>query len=142
MKDELKIALPTERIKPAHRIGRKPINQTIDKRSFMVKLVRRDLKQELISASRKLPKGYKLFVSESLTPPRRTLFYALRKMKQAKLIKGCNTYEGRVYAYTASSGGSSDRDKRHLIHNYETLQEFCQLYVRQPLENFLEAWDH
>ena len=141
VKDELKITLPADGISTAHRLGRKPTNQTVDKRSFIVKLVRRDLKHEIISASKKLPKASKLFVSESLTPPRRTLFYALRKMRQAKMIKGCNTYEGRVYAYTAPRR-PSDRDQRHLINSYEALQEFCRVHVRQPLETFLETWEH
>ena len=141
VKEELKINLPADGISTAHRLGRKPANQGVDRRSFIVKLVRRDLKHEIISASKKLPKTTKLYVSESLTPARRTLFYALRKMKQAKMIKGCNTYEGRFYAYTAPSG-SSQRDQRHLISNYEAWQEFCRVHVRQPLDNFLDSWDH
>ena len=141
VKDELKINLPADAISTAHRLGRRPGNQSADKRNLIVKLVRRDLKHELISASKRQPRPKKLFVSESLPPSRQTIVYALRKMTRAKLIKGCNSYDGRIYAFTASTN-PEERDKRHLVNCHDSLKSFCAEYVRRPLEDFLESWQH
>lgn len=141
VKDELKINLSPDSISTAHRLGRKPPNQTADRRNLIVKLVRRDVKHDIISASRQQPRRSNLYISESLTPARSSLFFALRQMKKSKLIKGCTTYDGRVYAFTAPLQ-ESHRDVRHLISNYEDLTKFCAKYVKQPLQNFLETWTH
>ena len=140
VKDHFKINLSTETISTAHRLGRKPPNQTPDRRNIVVKLVRRDLKQDLIHASRKQMRPAKLFVFESLTPSRNTLLYALRQMKKSKLIKGCTSYDGRIYAYTAAP--NLDKDIRHHISSYDSLKSFCVKFVKQPLEVFLESWNH
>ena len=132
--------LPPESISTAHRLGRKPANQTQDKRSLIVKFVRRDLKHDLLKASRQQAKPPRIYVAESLTPPRQSIFYALRRMKKAKMIQGCNSYEGRVYAFTKNP--AADRDLRHLISGYEDLKKFCRNYVKEPLEKFLETWNH
>ena len=139
--NELKFNLPADGISTAHRLGKKPTNQTVDKRNIIVKLVRRDLKHELIKASRHQPKPARLFISESLTPSRQTLLFALRRMKKSGLIQGCHSYEGRVYAFTAAHTASG-RDFRHLIASYEDLREFCNRHVKQPLDNFLDSWNH
>ena len=141
VKDELKLNLSPDSISTAHRLGRKPPNQSPDRRNLIVKLVRRDVKHEIISASRKQPRRSNLYISESLTPARSSLFYALRQMKKSRLIKGCTTYDGRVYAFTASPQ-ESQRDVRHPITSHEDLKKFCSKYVKQPLQNFLETWNH
>ena len=138
---ELRISMSAESMSTVHRLGRKPANQAPDRRSLIVKLVRRDLKRELILASRNQPKPAKLFIQESLTPTRKSLLFGLRQMKRSNLIKGCNSYEGRIYAYTAPTDGAT-RDTRHLISCYDDLVKFCRQYVKQPLEIFLENWTH
>ena len=95
IKDHLKINLSADGISTAHRLGQKSMNQAVDKRSFIVKLVRRDLKYDLISAS-KNQNPRRIYVTESLTPTRRTIFNALRKMKAAKLIKRCSSYDDLI----------------------------------------------
>ena len=141
VKDHLKINLPSESISVAHRMGRRPANHAPDRHNIVVKLVRRDLKHDLIYASRKQPKPTKLFIHESLTPARNSLLYALRQMRKMKLVKGCNSYEGKIFAYTASLR-NGDRDVRHFISSFESLKSFCTQYVKQPLENFLGTWNH
>ena len=140
-KDHLKINLTPDTISTAHRLGRRPISQAPDRRKIVVKLVRRDLKHDLIYASRKQPKPAKLFIHESLTPRRNTLLFALRQMKKSKLINGCTSYDGRIYAYTVPAD-RANKDVRHLITSIDSLKIFCSKYVKQPLENFLDNWSH
>ena len=123
-------------ISTVHRLGRKRDN-TADRRSIIVKFTRRDLKRRTLLAS-KQRKNDQIYVNESLTPMRKTVFNALRKMKRAHpaLVKGCTTVDGRVYAYTGSTNGSQ-RDRRHLVNTQEELVEFCREYVKQPLDLFL-----
>ena len=141
IKKELKIDMPTGDISVAHRIGRKPVNQAPDRRDIVVKLCRRDLKSELVSASRKQPKPLNLFINESLTPKRKSLLLALRRMKKAHpdLVKGSTSLDGRIYAYTKPVGNSS-RDQRHLINTHESLSAFCREFIKKPLDEYLQHW--
>ena len=139
--------LPND-INIAHRTGKKPLNQSPDKRDLVVKLCRRDLKRPLIAASKNIPAERKsnLYINEHVTPLRKTILYSLRQMRRAHpdLVKGCTTFEGSVYAYTKPPSGSptTARDQRHLVNNKEALVKFCREYVKKPLTAFLESWKH
>ena len=69
-------------------------------------------------------------------------------MKRAhpSFITGCSTFDGRVYVYTkpTSPGPSTalHRNVRHLINSHESLTAFCVQHVKQPLEAFLDSWNH
>ena len=145
IKEELKINLPPETISTSHRLGRKPQSQMEDRRKIIVKLCRRDLKGEIISASRKGGRSSKLFVNESLTPQRSAILFALRRMKREhpNVVKGCQSFDGRIYAYTKPPSTSpSARDQRHLINTHEALVNFCREHVKRPLDNFIESWNY
>ena len=151
VKEKLKITLKDGDISTAHRLGKKPTSQVPDKRSIIVKLCRRDTKQEIFAAKRAMTPGNSsstLFINESLTARRRTILYALRQMKRAhpSIILGCSSYDGRVYAYTKppvqASQSSPSRNVRHLINNHESLTEFCREHIKQPLDTFLDSWSH
>ena len=79
-------------------------------------------------------------MNESLTPSRILIFNTLRSMKRAhpSLVKGCSTYDGRVYAYTkpVSSSPTNGRDQRHLMSTMDGLDEFCPEYVKLSHEKF------
>ena len=147
VKNQLKLNLNPEDISTAHRLGRKPGYQRPDKRNIIVKLCRRDLKQDLIRASRTQVAPRNLYVNESLTPIRKKILFHLRQMKRAHpdIVSGCSSVEGRIYAYTKPSSPSSGvsgfdrRDVRHLVNDHDTLVEFCRDFIRQPLDNFLES---
>ena len=160
VRDKLKINLNHNDISVAHRIGKKPINQGTDKRGIMVKLCRRETKNELISANRNLKSSNAnstLYINESLTPKRRSILFALRQMKRQHptIIAGCSTYDGRVYAYTkpapvqstspasstSTAHSSSTRNVRHLVNCHASLTEFCRKYIKLPLDNFLDSWN-
>ena len=147
VKNQLKLNLNPEDISTAHRLGRKPDSQRPDKRNIIVKLCRRDLKHDLIRASRTQVAPRNLYVNESLTPTRKKILFHLRQMKRAHpgIVSGCSSVEGRIYAFTKPSSPSSSgssfvrRDVRHLVNDHDTLVEFCREFIRQPLDNFLES---
>ena len=141
--DKLKISLPQNSVSTCHRLGRKPTNQTPDRRPIVVKFCQRDLKMQVWVSSRKarIPNFY---VNESLSPTRRTILYALRKIKRAhpNLVTGCTSFDGKIYAYTkpSSTAPEHSRSVRHPINSKENLKNFCETFVKKPLEDFLESW--
>lgn len=143
VKDNLHLEITPGDISTVHRLGRKPDSNLPDKRSIIVKLTRRDLKREFCASARKLKRPSKLFVNESLTPKRSTIYKTLRSIKKdhGDLVTGCTTMDGRVYAFTPS-GSANGRDRRHLVNTYESLSQFCNEFVHRPIENFLSAWNH
>ena len=141
IQEKLNIVIQNNDISTAHRLGPKRENQSSDKRNLIVKLCRRDLKRDLISASKR-QQSPSIFINESLTPTRKTILNALRKMKRdhPNLVKGCSTFNGRVFAFTPVTQGPSTRDVRHLVNNHETLVKFCCDYVKLPLDLFLQSF--
>ena len=145
MAEKLRTVIGENDVNTAHRLGEVPTNLQQDRRSIIMKLCRRDMKQSIIQASSKM-RCPGLFVNESLTPTRRTIFKTLRDIKRnhPALVKGCSTFEGKVYAYTKASGTSptSGRDVRHLVNTQEQLRKFCVDHVKKPLSAFLQTWPH
>ena len=162
VKDKLHLQVRDGDISTAHRLGKKPTTQGPDKRSIVAKLCRRDLKNEILHAkkSQVSTRQSTLYVNESLTPRRSTIMYTLRRMKRAhpNIVAGCSSYDGRVYVYTkptatqssaqavdpSSPGDSNPRRKnvRHLVNTHKSLVEFCRTFIKKPLDNFLESWNH
>ena len=142
---EFRINVNEADISTAHRIGKVPSTQAEDRRGIIVKFCRRDVKHSIIMAS-KQNRERRIFANESITPLRRTIFNTLRQIKRSHpdLVQGVSTYDGRVFAYTPPDSTSSGtaRSKRHLVNTHSGLVEFCQNYVKKPLELFLNSWPH
>ena len=126
-------------------------NRTLKKRDsggwqrpVIAKLCHRDVKRTILTAGR-TKKAENFFVSESLTPARRTIFHTLRQMKKAHpgIVKGITTYEGRVFVFTnpVNSAAVNAQDQRHLISNQVSLRKLCDEYVKVTLEIFLKNFD-
>ena len=132
-------------ISSAHRLGKIRPGNSPDNRPIIVKLCRRSKKKELLSkcrqAQQNIPPKNRLFINDSLTPKRRAIAFAIRKMKQFdnSLVTGCTSIDGNIYAFTKSpmAGG---RDKKHLVNTYEKLQQFCTEFVQKPIDFFLSEW--
>ena len=142
VKTNLNIDLSSNDLNTIHRLGRRPDSGQPDKRSIIAKFVRRDTKQKLIMASKKLKRPTKLYINESLTPRRSAIFRTLRKIKKdhSDLVCGCTTVDGKVYAFTP--GASADtRDRRHLVNTYAALTSFCADFVKKPVQEFMESWN-
>ena len=119
--------------------------------NIYVKLVRRDLKKQLITASKRQNRNSpdKIFINDSLTPLRTAVFRTLQRIKRDNdVIKGVSSVEGEVYAYTAAPAehGARDRrtgprkDQRHRINSQDQLRHFCDEFVKKPLEQFITSW--
>ena len=122
--------------------------------NIYVKLVLRDLKKELIVASKNQNKEAqnKIFINEGLTAQRSAVFRTLIKIKKSyvnnPIVKGVTSIEGDFFAFTSpqaeaaqrsdeTGSGRRPRDIRHKINTREQLQKFCSEYVAKPLEEFI-----
>ena len=87
--NKLHLNIQPGEISTAHRIGKPPINQVADRRNIIVKLCRRDLKGDILNACRQLKPD--IYINESLTPIRNTIYYVIRKMRKLSpnIITGC-----------------------------------------------------
>ena len=137
-------------ISVAHRLQKKRANDgSIPPPNFLVKLVRRNLKIELIQASRKQSRDAhdKVFINESLTPQRSAVLQTLLKLKKEhKAVKGVTSMQGEVYAYMehpavagGSTAGGSHRDTRHTINTQTQLKKFCREHLKKSLEEFIDS---
>ena len=148
LKRELNMEIPLTEINTCHRLGKKSPSQSPDTRPIIVKLCRRDVKSQLISAARQLGKGNSkrgqnipnLFVNESLTPPRRKILFTLRQIKRAHpdIVSGCSSYDGKIFAYTKNG---NLRNTRHLVNNHQSLVKFCDEHIKVPIQTFLDHWE-
>ena len=145
IKDKVNINITPGDINCAHRIGKLNRNGGQDKRPIIVKLVRRSLKRDIIVQSRNLQRNVaaadRLYITESLTPKRRTILDSLKKMRKMEgpVVTGCTSLDGSVCAYTKSTteGG---RDRRHTVNTHQQLVQFCDEFVEKPLHMFLDNW--
>ena len=95
VKHRLKINIKSTDLSTAHRLGPKPKTQGPDRRNIIIKLCRRELKHDLITACKKY-KPPNIFINESLTPTRNSIFFTLRqaKKKYPNKIAACSTHDG------------------------------------------------
>ena len=147
VKRELKLNISTNEISTVHRLGPRPNTQAPDNRSLIVKFCRRDTKKQLFSASKSQAKPVRLFVNESLTPPRRKIFNTLRSIRRQHpdLVRGVSTFDGKVFAYTENhsapqTASARTKDLRHLVNDYESLRTFCDDHIKKPIGTFLDEW--
>ena len=141
IKNKLKINLIPTDISTSHRLGRKPQDaQRPDKRKLILKLCRRDLKKDLLYASKSIKPD--IYVNESLTPQRNTILYVLRQMKRLHptIMKGSTTIDGRVFAWIST--GNGDATRRILVNSREKLGELSRNYLDKPVEDFIPQWPH
>ena len=140
IRNKLRINIKQEEISTAHRIGKKPVNQTPDRRKIIIKLCRRDLKKDILFACKELKPGF--YANESLTPLRNTILYGLRKMKRddtaSAVVRGASTYDGRVFAWIRTPG--STKDSRISINTRIKFEEFTKKYINLPVEQFISHW--
>ena len=145
IKNELKLSVDPL-ISTAHRMGRPPAptSNAPDKRSIIVKFVRRDDKFLILKTARnKTTRVNGLFVNESLTPTRSKIHHILRQAKKIdqSVVTGTSTLNGRVFAHHKPSSTAPDSapSLKTEINTMENLQDFCTNFVKQSLESFLEA---
>ena len=144
IKNKLNVNIAGSDISVARRVGKKPASQLPDKRSIIVKLCRRDLKQDLLTAARSV-KPDRFFLNENLTPKRSTLLFALRQAKKKfpDIISGCNTVDGKVYVYVKPpSSEPAARNSRMTVNTLDGLKDFCGRVLKQPVSSLIDRWPH
>ena len=129
-------------ISTAHRLGPKPASPRNDRRSIIVRFVRRDLRHKILDSARKR-KPNNLFVGESLTPPRQTITRVLRKAKNdypAK-VSGYTTIDGSIYVWMKPPNPDAigARNSRIMVNSLRTLEEFCTKNFGKPASDFIAA---
>ena len=144
LKTALKLNIQPSDTSTAHRVGRKPVNQQVDKRNIIMKLCRRDIKSDILHACRQWKPKFN--INESLTPTRNSVMYVLRcaKKKQQSRVVGCSSIGGRVFAWIKSPNGSQQdgRGRRIPVNTRSELEVFCLDVLGEPLSNYFDRWQH
>ena len=145
------ITITDNDISVAHRLQPKRANAdgSTSPPNIIVKLVRRNLKLQLIKASRSQNKEapHKIFINESLTPQRSAVLQTLVKLKKVyKLVKGVTSMQGDVFAYMehpavagGASAGGRHRDTRHCVNTEAQLKKFCREHIKKSLDEILSS---
>ena len=140
IKDNLDVKINAEDISTAHRLGNRN-----DKKSIIVKFCRRDIKNDLFTASRR-SKPDQFFINECLTPQRQTISYVLRRAKREfpTIVSGSATFDGKVYAWVKPPNPNAPgaKDLRHAVNNHSRLLDFCNRTLNVPLSHFIKEWTH
>ena len=107
LKSKLKLNCPQNDIVNATRLGPKPKTQKPDRRSILVTTSNRGAKQNIMSACKSVRPSF--YVNENLTARRRTILYALRKIKKEhpNVVKGLTTFDGKVCVYIPQSAATT-----------------------------------
>ena len=131
-------------ISRSHRLGKRPINQVNDKRNIIVKLCRRDMKRDILSACRNMKPN--MYVNESLTPVRNTIMYVLRqaKRKRHSRVVGCTSIGGRVFAWVKPDGDTqqNSRHRKVQVNTHMDLETLFNDVLKEPLDEYLQSWPH
>ena len=129
----------------AKRIGKTPLPNTPDKRSFLLKLSSIDTKKNIFAASKAIkPEG--LYVRENLTRTRNSILYVLRKARREfpTLISGCSSIDGKVFAWIPPPNphATGARDSRMSVNSYRKLDTFCRDVLNQATTTLVPDWIH
>ena len=123
----------------AHRLGPKPTSG-IDRRSIIVKFVRRSLKDEILKTARK-KKAQDLYINESLTPTRQSITHAIRNARREfpEKVSGYTTIDGSIYVWIKPPNPTAPgaRDSRMEVSTLAKLDKFCQKNFSFPSERFM-----
>ena len=144
IREKLRIQMKPDDISSAHRIGRKPINQASDKRSIIIKLSRRDMKKDILSACRQLKPPF--FVNESLTPTRSQVMFVLRKARgdHPDKFRTPRSYDGNVNAYVPMPGVKPQdqltRSRRVVVNSRRALDELLLEHIGCTSEKYVKDW--
>ena len=120
-----------------------PDSNAPDKRSIIVKFIRRDDKFLVIKTARDIKTRVPgLFVNESLTPIRAKIFKVLRQCKKmnGSPITGTSTHNGRVFVHHKPSLNAPEgsRSLKTELNTKSMLAEFCTNFLKKSLDKVLD----
>ena len=143
LKDKVGLVIQPEDVSVAHRLGRKPLNQTTDRRNIIIKFCRRETKQEILKAC-KTVKPKNIYINESLTPTRTTTLYGLRQAKKRfpNLIAGYGSSDGKVYAWIKPPNPQAPqaRNAKMLVNTRRRFIELCDTILHCEATELVDRW--
>ena len=122
----------------AHRLGKKPVAPSPDRRSIIVRFCRRKTKYSILNAARTI-KPENLYINESLTPTRQKITHALRRAKvlNPRILAGYRTSDGSITALIKPP--NPDAPISHVnVDTMAKLEKFCQDNFNRPAAYFLK----
>jgi len=142
LRDRVQLVVSDVDISLAHRIGTKSKKQGPDVRRIMFKLVRRDLKNDILNACKSIRPDF--YINESLTPNRDKIYFILRKAakKYPKVIHHCKTFDGNVVVFLQppmQTRGPS-RLQKVTVNTREKLQDFLGRFLSSSLADLEVEW--
>ena len=125
VKQKLRKELSPNDISVAYRLGKK-ISQGPDKRRLLVKMSRKDTRDELVMACRTM-KPVGVYLNEDLTPERANLLYIMRQAKRKcpQKVAACGSQNGQVYVWMKAPNPSA-KNQKIIIGDREKLVEICE----------------
>lgn len=137
------VKMKKEDISTAHRLGQKINTQAPDRRNIIVKLCRRDTKNDLLRAC-KTAKPANLYINENLTRKRNVIFYGLRKSKKKfpNIVAGCGTFDGKVYAWIKppNLNAPNARNTKVIINSRDKFDSFCASTLKCDPSELVDNW--
>ena len=129
IKDKVGVVIRPSEISVAHRLGKKPTTQAQDRRGIIVKLCRREIKQDLMQACKRV-KPKNLYINESLTPTRSTALYGLRQARRKfpEKISGTGSHEGKVFVWIKPPNPNTPmpRNTKVFVNNRDKFEDICK----------------
>jgi len=148
-KNKINLIIHSNDISSAHRIGPKSRKQGPDMRKIMFKLVRRDLKSDILNACKSTRPDF--YVNESLTPNRDKIYYILRTAakKYPHLVHHCKTFDGNVTVFMKPlrpTRGSQNvykdlRLPKFTLNTRSKLQEFLTESLSSSFDDLGVQWN-
>ena len=127
LRDKLNSNVSNSDLSTSHRLGKRLITQKPDRRKIIVKLCRRDLKKDILSACKSIKPNF--YANQDLTPVKNSILFALRKIKREfpGSVKGAGSRDGRVYVYVQCKNSPPvSRDKKIPVNS-------CRSFVTSTL---------
>ena len=117
--------LQAEKVLSVYRLGTRPIGQSPDKRSLMLKLRDESITTDILTACRTI-KPQDMYANEDLIPSRAKLLYLLRQAKSRSggRLTACGSIKGNVYALLKPPNKTA-RSQRIFINTMSRLESLC-----------------
>ena len=143
LKDKVNYFLRPTEISVAHRLGQKTETQKPDKRNIIVKLCRREIKNDIMKACRVM-KPRNLYANESLTKVRSTVLYGLRqaKSKYPDIVAGCGSFDGKIFAWIKPPKPKAkvSKNTKIMINTKDRFLEFCDGTLKCDSSDLVTSW--
>ena len=140
VREKLKLNICSTDISTAQRIEPMPRTHGPYKKNIIVKLCRRELKYDLISASKSI-KPMNIYINENPTPTKNNILFVLRltRRKYPNIVSGCSTHDGKVYARVTPPNpeATGARDTKMFINTQKKLNLFCQKNLNIDAEELI-----